>query len=34
LTHNLGTDVTVGGIKLTHLDVDPWLISAGVGFRF
>jgi len=28
------TDVKAGGEKLTEVRVDPWLIGAGVGYRF
>lgn len=32
----MGFDVKVkaNGAKLTHVDVDPWLIGAGLGYRF
>ena len=30
----ISTDVKVGGVKLTTVQVDPWIIGAGVGFRF
>lgn len=30
----LGTDVKAGGTKVSSVDVNPWLLSAGVGFRF
>jgi outer membrane protein len=28
------TDVSLGGTKLTTVKVDPWIIGAGVGYRF
>jgi outer membrane protein len=28
------TDVSLGGTKLTQVKVDPWIIGAGVGYRF
>jgi len=30
----MGTDVEVNGSKVTHLDIDPWLVGVGVGYRF
>lgn len=30
----LDTEVTVGGVRLGKLGVDPWLLSLGVGKRF
>ncbi|WP_227818166.1 OmpW/AlkL family protein [Nitrogeniibacter aestuarii] len=30
----MGTDVSINGNKLTHLDIDPWLVGIGVGYRF
>lgn len=31
----MGTDVSIkGGDKITHLDIDPWLVGVGVGYRF
>ncbi|QID19474.1 OmpW family protein [Nitrogeniibacter mangrovi] len=30
----MGTDVELNGSKLTHLDIDPWLVGVGVGYRF
>jgi len=30
----MGTDVEVNGNKVTHLDIDPWLLGVGVGYRF
>jgi outer membrane protein len=29
----ISTDVSLGGTKLTTVDVDPWIIGLGVGFR-
>ncbi len=31
---SIGTDVKVGGSTLTRVSVDPWLLSAGVSYRF
>jgi outer membrane protein len=28
------TDVSLGGTRLTKVKVDPWIIGAGVGYRF
>lgn len=30
----IGTDVFLGGSKISELKVDPWLFSVGVGYRF
>lgn len=30
----LGNDIEAGGTKLTHLSIDPDLLSVGVGYRF
>jgi len=30
----MGTDVSSNGTKVTHLDIDPWLVGIGVGYRF
>lgn len=30
----MDTDVTLNGAKLTKVDINPWLISVGVGYRF
>jgi outer membrane protein len=30
----MDTDVTLNGAKLTKVDISPWLISVGVGYRF
>lgn len=30
----IGADVTLDGAKISHVDVDPLLISVGVGYRF
>lgn len=31
---NIETDVKVNGSKLTTLEINPWLLSVGVGYRF
>ena len=30
----IGSDVTIGGVKASHVDVDPLLFGVGVGYRF
>jgi outer membrane protein len=30
----ISTDVKLGGSKISELDVDPWLFSVGIGYRF
>ena len=30
----MDTDVTLNGARLTKVDINPWLISVGVGYRF
>jgi len=30
----IDTDVKVGGSKVGHVDLDPWLLGVGVGYRF
>ena len=30
----ISTDVSLGGARLTTVHVDPWIIGAGVGYRF
>jgi outer membrane protein len=30
----ISTDVSLGGTKLTKVKVDPWIVGAGVGYRF
>lgn len=30
----MGTDVSLNGDKLTHIDIDPWLVGVGIGYRF
>jgi len=30
----MGTDVSINGDKITHLDIDPWLFGVGIGYRF
>lgn len=30
----MNTDVSLNGAKLTTVDINPWLISVGVGYRF
>jgi outer membrane protein len=30
----ISTDVSLGGAKLTKVKVDPWIVGAGVGYRF
>ena len=34
LIAHLQTDVKVNGSKLTTLEINPWLLSVGVGYRF
>ena len=31
---NIETEVTAGGVKIADLDVNPWVIGLGVGYRF
>jgi len=30
----IDTDVKVGGSKVGHVDLDPWLLGVGIGYRF
>ena len=30
----MGTDVELNGARLTHIDIDPWLVGVGLGYRF
>lgn len=30
----IGTEVSSGGVKVTDLDIDPWVYGIGYGFRF
>jgi outer membrane protein W len=30
----MDTDVSLNGARLTKVDINPWLISVGVGYRF
>lgn len=30
----IDTDVKVGGSKVGHVDLDPWLLGIGIGYRF
>ncbi len=30
----IGTTVSVGGVGIGDFNVDPWLFSAGIGYRF
>lgn len=30
----MGTDVSMNGDKITHIDIDPWLVGVGIGYRF
>jgi outer membrane protein len=30
----MNTDVTLNGAPLTKVDIDPWLFSVGIGYRF
>jgi outer membrane protein len=30
----IDSDVTVGGAKVSNVQIDPWLIGVGVGYRF
>lgn len=30
----ISTDVSLGGTQLTTVDVDPWIVGFGVGYRF
>jgi outer membrane protein W len=30
----INTDVTLNGAQLTKVDINPWLLSVGIGHRF
>lgn len=30
----IGSDLAIGGARVSHVDIDPWLIGVGVGYRF
>jgi|GEM_PF-5604507 outer membrane protein W len=30
----MDTDVSLNGARLTTVDINPWLISVGAGYRF
>ena len=30
----MNTDVTLNGAKLTNVDINPWMFSVGIGYRF
>lgn len=30
----MNTDVTLNGAQLTKVDINPWLLSVGIGYRF
>jgi outer membrane protein len=30
----MDTDVSLNGVRLTTVDINPWLLSIGVGYRF
>jgi outer membrane protein len=30
----IDTDVSLNGVRLTTLDINPWLLSIGIGYRF
>jgi outer membrane protein len=30
----IGSDVSIGGAKVSNVKVDPWLIGVGIGYRF
>jgi outer membrane protein len=30
----MNTDVTLNGAQLTKVDINPWMFSIGIGYRF
>ena len=30
----IDTDVKLNGSKIGHVDLDPWLLGVGIGYRF
>lgn len=30
----IGSDLAIAGARVSHVDIDPWLLGVGIGYRF